>query len=358
MLVLAIIGTLAAGISAVGVIAVGVDWWRNRIKRNERDAREREVSAAVGAMDDKVERLAVVIEALASETQARRPQLTVRFATSDGASPSVVAVKAAVPKVDVEAILANEREAALASLLPISDTKPSAAGAGLFALTGIAGLGSGRFLPVTQKDHDNYQAEVEIYLRAVGKCVKGWLAYLEQRQHLLVMRAQMDNDGGAPAEQARLRLHFPDPCARVGDLATRPERPSRPKFERRELSRLGLGGRELLSLKALGLGERAPINPISLRKRSGPFYEDGSLNVRFEYDAIPHHDPLRTENFIVGVPESGVFVVEWTLGAANLARPATGVLHLEVQHEQPAPEPIVTLAELLNAGRTASARNA
>jgi hypothetical protein len=85
--------------------------------------------------------------------------------------------------------------------------------------------------------------------------------------------------------------------------------------------------------------------------RNGPFYDDGSVGIRFEYDAVPHHDPVMTDDFIVGIPEPGLLEVPWTFGAKNLPALATGLLRVEVEHEKPPLEPVTTLRELLELAR-------
>jgi len=82
---------------------------------------------------------------------------------------------------------------------------------------------------------------------------------------------------------------------------------------------------------------------------TGPFYEDGSLTVRFEYPTIPHHDPFETPMFLVGVPGEGSFTVGWTVHAANLSRPVEGSLEMEVHYEAPGDQSLTTLVDLFGA---------
>ena len=87
------------------------------------------------------------------------------------------------------------------------------------------------------------------------------------------------------------------------------------------------------------------IEPANL---TGPFYEDGSVIVTYDYRSIPHHDPVKPDHMIVGVLEAGTYSVKWTVGAKNLARRAEGILRLEVRHEEtPEPARVETLHQLL-----------
>jgi hypothetical protein len=67
--------------------------------------------------------------------------------------------------------------------------------------------------------------------------------------------------------------------------------------------------------------------------RSGPRYEEGSLTVRYEEKSIPHHEPVELPVMLVGVPAPGLYDVDWSIGANNLATLEKGVLQLEVRHE-------------------------
>jgi hypothetical protein len=86
------------------------------------------------------------------------------------------------------------------------------------------------------------------------------------------------------------------------------------------------------------------IEPLNF---TGPFYEDGSVVVRFDYGVIPHHDPLETDTFRIAVPEPGNYTVNWSVHAANLTRPAEGALVLELRYEELDRTPIRTLDALL-----------
>jgi hypothetical protein len=72
--------------------------------------------------------------------------------------------------------------------------------------------------------------------------------------------------------------------------------------------------------------------------------------VRFNYRAIPHHDPFQTDTFVVGVPEPGTYEVAWSIGAKNLGLPEEGILRLDVRHEAPEAGTIKTLDALLGVG--------
>ena len=126
--------------------------------------------------------------------------------------------------------------------------------------------------------------------------MRSWLRYLEERRRVIALSALIDNVGGAQAADSRVRLHFPDPC-RHGEWPEKPQRPWRPVFTAPKSPWM----RSLVAppdyRQLLTSSER--LKPPNL---TGPFYEEGSLVVRFDYQAIPHHDPITTPGFIVGVP--------------------------------------------------------
>jgi hypothetical protein len=347
-LVFALIGTAAGVISALGVL-VGVSYWlRTRRDRAERHEREKRVSADVAEMGDRIDQLHRILSTVAEEQRGRRPLPRVSFHTPEGPSLHVIVDKPLLPSLDIEAIVASERTAALDTLLPIADEESLEIGtlgqivAQQSRLRRLFGTPSG--YPVTAADHDQFQKRVTEYERDLREFIAEWVRYLECRRHLVALYAQIDNDGGAPAEDARIRIHFPDPCRR-DDLPPKPERPARPKFSPRRSALYSDG----LFFTPPPL--RLSVPEIELSDRSGPFYEDGSVTVRFEYPAVPHHDPLKTEIFLVGIPESGLFSIDWTIGAKNLARPETGTLTLEVRHTDAQVETVSTLRGLLSLGR-------
>jgi hypothetical protein len=357
-----IIGTIAAVISALAVVVGALYWVFTRRTRAERAARERQVSGDVAEMGDRIEHLQRVVDALAEEQRGRRPQPRVAFyLPPDGPVPDIAILKVSLPPVDIEAIVRSERDAAFATLLPIEAPAHidldglTAAGAadssprnllGAMARAGqLLGVSMRDPLPVTEEDHTRFEERVETYEENLRDFIADWIEFFEKRRLVVVLTARIDNDGGVPAEDARVRLHFPDPCVRA-EFPAEPERPRRPKFAPRRNARFGGGMRVPASLLAPQPRLQPPRPNLT-----GPFYEDGSLVVRFDYSAIPHHDPFQTDTFVVGVPEPGIYDVAWSIGAKNLALPEKGTLRLAVRHEDPPAGTINTLDSLLDIGR-------
>lgn len=364
MLILAVIGTAAALVSAVAIIATGLyKWW----KRKERAAdarRDEQVAVDIAEMGDTITKLNTLVTSLADEVRGRAPRPQLRFRVKDAPSPSFFVRIAATPAVDVEAIVATERAAALATMPPRSTKPPSDVarrpGTGVkvsrlqeFAkaaqLAGSSGLGQGKYAPITEEHRGEFESEVDNYEQRVRRWVGEWMDYLERRRLVVPLVVQVDNEGGAPAEDARIKLHFPSPC-RSAELPTRPDLPVRPKFKRRLTPLYGA-----LSVPSLDYGLRSPLyasrthfelpNPNS----SGPHYEDGSVRVSFWERTLPHHDTVRLDTIVVGVPEPGVYDVDWSIGAKNLAHLEQGTLQLEVKHEEQDPTPLTTIGELVKA---------
>lgn len=356
-LILTAVGTGAAIVSAIAVIAGFIYWLRKRGERAARALREETLISEVSEVSDGVVGLREVVAALAEEARSRRPQLIVRFITGDGPSPSALVVKRVPSHVDVEAILEAERRTLIAAMPPIVEKHQSTSERRqpmtVDRLMRVnLGLGVDKYLPVTQEDHDAYQQQVEQYLGEIRDFVEEWAEFTARRRAVLVLTARIDNDGGGPAERSKLTLEFPSPCDRR-EVPLMPDRPGRPKFERRispvwrSQQPFRLGNVPFLTR----LPHSASTDPARFHRptRRGPFYEEGSLRVVFEFDEVPHHEPIETEAFEVGIPEPGQFPVKWRVGAANLSRPEEGTLYLEVRHEE-AP-PVETLVDLLNAAR-------
>jgi hypothetical protein len=358
----------------IGAAAVLIGWLAflmTRRQRRRRTEREEQLTRDVAEMGDAIGDLSTMVTSLAEEMRGRAPRLQLRFSTKDGPSPAVVARIPAVPLVDVEAIVAHEREAVLATRPPLArakldrsalppDMQPAAAEiARISSLMATAGnrFGAEKYLPVSDEDYAAFDKKVETYCGDVRAFVSEWLEYLAKRRVAVVFGAQIDNDGGAPAEEARVKLFFPDPCGE-GELPNRPELPSRPRFERRlnPMHRSNLGMLAGFNIDALGLGRKLPdIRPINFNPdHSGPHYKKGSLEITYNYDSLPHHDPVELAPFVVGIPQSGRYNVRWTIGAKNLVRLEEGMLEVEVIHEDAHPDPVVSLGELVKARHSSS----
>lgn len=343
-LVLTAVGAVASVIAAVAVVVGGIYWLRTRDERAERAAREKQVSEDVADMSERIEHLQGVVDAVAEDQSSRRPRPSIAFSTQDGPSEYATFRIPALSSVDVEAIVAAERAVAMSTLLPTEDPPPEPTDP-VHAIARLAGAARMFGSPlITEAHHAAFRKDVDDYEPRLRAFIADWIAYRTAMRTIVGLRAVIDNDGGAPAEDARVRLRFPDPCVQA-DWPEKPKRPRRPKFERPANPLFGQRG-SFPNLAALG----APIPHVPEFNRHGPFYDDGSLLVRFYY-TIPHHDPLTTDLVLVGVPEPGVFSVDWTIGASNLAQPATGTLTLTVEHPPAPSEPVTTLADLLEAGR-------
>src|SRR2546425_1084066 len=106
-----VFGTVFAGISALAVIVGLIYWISTRHSRAERASREKQVSTDVAEMGDRIEHLQQIVDGLADEQRARQPQPRVAFVTPEGPASEIVVQKAAVPYVNVEAIVTSERQA-------------------------------------------------------------------------------------------------------------------------------------------------------------------------------------------------------------------------------------------------------
>jgi hypothetical protein len=332
----------------VALITGVVAWLLTRGKRTQ----DAEVATRIGNLEE-------MFRTLSDEAQARRPSLSVALVAGGDPETHVIVTRYKPPEVDVEAIVASERAAALATLQPIADN-PTAASGDMAAAREVGGMLAAvaslytfarafgpQFLPVTQADHDEFAKRVESYAAELRAFIPRWIGYLEAKLTVITLEAFLKNVGGAPAEDARTVLHFPDPC---GAAQTPPDPhgpPGRPRFKPRKNPDRPFRG--LSDLSGLQLHTPTPYRyelPNIHINRNGPFYESGSLNVRFDY-TVRQHDPVTTDSFVVGVPGPDVFDVGWRITAKNLPRPEEGVVTLDVRHEEAAVAPVSTLDALL-----------
>ena len=327
---------------------------------------------------EQIANLEAMVRRLQEESDAKRPKPTVSFVSTEGPAEAVLFERTRPPEIDVEEIVASERRAALATLPLVPGTpeaeeaerriEKAAADAGiavppiLKALTnpklerqlGLAGFGHSRLLPVTKDDHAAFQKVVDEYEAKLRRFIPAWIEYLGRIRSVVVLKALVGNDGGAPADGASVRLTFPDPCVR-GQIPKRPGEPARPTFEQRRTTAysaverlLGFDNdrltRTLLTTPAI----RTPS--ITAPNLTGPFYDDGSVIVRFEYRSLQHHDPFETDSFVLAIPEPAVYDVDWVVHAKNLPRPATGTLSVEFREHDPPVETVTTFEALLALG--------
>jgi hypothetical protein len=107
--ILTAIGTAAAVIGAVALIVTLIYWL---VKRPERAARADREAQLV----EDVAELNTLVTAVAEEVRGRAPRPQLRFLVQGEPSPSRVVHMPAVPRLDVEAIVGAERNAALATI--------------------------------------------------------------------------------------------------------------------------------------------------------------------------------------------------------------------------------------------------
>jgi hypothetical protein len=351
----AVLAVVASVVSAAGVIVGGLYWLTTRGRRAERARREEEMSHDIAEMSESIEKLETLVIAVAEDAQGRRPEPVLNLVTAQGPATSVVLTLPAIPEVDIDAIVERERRAVelRRPRLPSRETpRARQEGKGIGGIAGLAGLArlaenleaaglSSHPRAVTEDDIARFDGLVERFLGRIPGYVHSWLRYLEERRRVIALSALIDNTGGAPAADARVRLHFPDPC-RQAEWPEKPQRPWRPVFTPPKPP-------WMRALVAPPDYQQLLMTPKTLKppNLTGPFYEDGSLLVRFDYAAIPHHDPITTPGFIVGVPLEGEMSVPWTIHASNLPRPAEGSLLVDIRYEPPKADPITTLDELV-----------
>ena len=102
---------LPAWISAAAVVVGWIAFLLTRRQRRRRAEREEQLTADVAEMGDAIGELTTMVTSLAEEMRGRSPRPQLRFKVQAGPTPSVVVRVPAIPTVDVEAIVAAEREA-------------------------------------------------------------------------------------------------------------------------------------------------------------------------------------------------------------------------------------------------------
>jgi hypothetical protein len=319
------------------------------------DRRQRELAAKQREMAGDIRRLAELAESSIEKARAQRPEPVVHFLVGKERTPADAAIlerKRLVRELDIEAIVAGERQAALATLpSPKAEPKPGrslVAGAAfgeIFRNAERIGslMGGG---PITEQDRKEYAERVDRYARDLRDWLAEYKEWREQTDLTFVSALSFENRGRVPARDVRVQLHFPDQFEEVeedGKFDDRP--PRRPRFQRRTLANLaGLYDTHYTMPDV----SRLNIPPIGRSNVSSPRYRKGSLVVEVQIDKLLHGIAEETdEPVMLRVEEDGEYTIPWEVHAENLVEPTRAELTLKIITEAQAGSPITSLDELL-----------
>ena len=349
--------TLAFTIIASFVAALGtfITWRGNRAAAREQRQ-----------MADDLRRLAELTESSIEEARAQRPEPIVTFVLQDGETSRGALIERTrlSREVDVERIVATERERALATIpREKPKSRPTAGGTAIGGLVGAlsqleklealgsGALGFGRSGPATEEERAEFVQTVDDY----EKDLRSWLAEYDEwraeRYAIIRPAVRFENRGRVPTYDARVELRFPDPFEeRPEELPFLSDPPDRPRFTRRSPFDLG----HLTGLTVPAYHDRLHRSDFGIPERrnvSRPRYRKGSVIVEIEIDKLLHGVDEDSDPIVLRLAEDGRYSVAWEIRAENLAEATRGLLDLEVVTKAETGPPITTLDEVVSSFR-------
>lgn len=334
--------TLAAVAAMVGTVATLVSYRRTTRYQGRLESQQGQIVADIG-------RLAELTESSIEEARALRPRPLLRFLVGEDREPvdSALLVRSLLRReIDLERILTDERERALETLPDIRNLETWAGDHYVSSVVRFAALASSLGVgPVTEAERSEFESRVDEYVDSLRAWIGEYLDWRDTISQLFVTDLQFENRGRVPARDLVVQLRSPEPFEAWENPPDSPERPTRPRFERRSpFDILGM------STPALRIPEIAgDFHLPSIEGNvSNPRYRDGSVVVELDVGKLLHGVPEETDDpLVLRVPDDGDYVVTWQIHAENLEEPASGELALVVETEPIDGPPISSLSELL-----------
>lgn len=265
-----------------------------------------------------------------------RPKPTLTLRPVEGEEMTSISLGAALRPVDVDAVVENAKEAALAAV-------PSSSS--LLAL--------GQYAKPTQADYEKYEADVETYLEDV----RGWAQdaehWMRERAAVLAAEIMQRNPTSVDADDAGVFAFFPPGTEEFEDADSEPpEAPERPGFPLRKspltsMFQSTMGSDTFLRPSIVPDLDFsiARAEPISLWD---PYYDrlpDGRLRVSYKRQPVRHGEAEPSgEPFRVRFP-AGDHVVDWEVRAKNMPDAAKGTWKVSCQTDLSG-NPITTVYDL------------
>jgi hypothetical protein len=309
-----------------------------------------------------IRRLAELTESSLEEARAQRPDPLVLFLASqrDDHEERVPTEQAVLQRtrllreIDVEAIVARERERALSTIptpkpTPLQKTVGGAAYAEIERMAETMRKASmlGRIGPITDEERQTFADRVDRYAHELREWLSEYENWRAETTLIFVTHLRFENRGRVPAHDARVQLRFPDTFESVDEYPELDDPPDRPRFTRGGLSALtGL----LNSTLTIPPGYSPRLLDPSFRSNvSPPNYRRGSLLVELTVDKLLHGVAEDTnEPVMLRVDADGEYEVPWEIHAENLGEPSTGTLRLSIETQVLEGPPIETLDDLLS----------
>jgi hypothetical protein len=341
-----------AGVAAVsGLAGVIITWLGDR--SSERHLRELAVQQEQAASD--IRRLAELTESSLEEARAQKPEPVVEFIYGKeraSASSIVVTRRRFARSLEIETMVAAQRQAALATLPPeepeLEDEmrKLQRRGLGSVLTAALAGLDSG---PITPEERQAFEQRVDEYERKLKTWLHSYENYRRETDPVFPLTLRFENRGRVPARGVRVVLHFPGGFEHADrdELPLFDKPPGRPRFVR---PRRGFPGLPNLS-RALTMPDYSrmlrDVPAIAGRRNvSAPRYRKGSLIVEIDVEVLRHGLFEESDVLWLKAETDGEFTIPWEMHAENLGEPARGELGLQIVTELEEGPPITGVAEM------------
>jgi hypothetical protein len=331
---LALAFTIVAALGAL--VGAALTAWGNRAAARS----QHEVATKQTDMARDIRRLAELTQSSLEEARAQSPDPFVRFLVGAKSEPAEAAVLRRIHfrrTIDIENIVANEKDAAMASLRAAQTSTPSATSGetkgtlGAFpsldkmAQASVFGIGA-----LTAQDRKDFEAEVEKYAASLRKWLMEYQGWREETQFIFVSNLCFENHGRVPGRDLRIELRFPDGFEPVEEFPSLAGPSRRPHFKPRNYADLLVG----LRSPAMSMPDLMRFPPPTVPADpnvSSPRYRNGSCIVEFSVKKLLHGVREDTEEpLMLRITNDGTYTILWTIHAENLGEPATGELSLEI----------------------------
>jgi hypothetical protein len=302
-------------------------------------------------MADDVRRLAELSESSLEEARAHKPEPAVGFLLRGGESAVSAKLerKREIREIDLDAIIAKERAAALATLPDRASRPKPGTGLGPLGLTidEMAKISAQLGIPhISETDERvTFETRVEDYLTRLTAWIEEFERWRQELLECVHLQLCFENSGRVATYDARVDVHFPDPFEPVEVEPELSDPPVRPRFTRD--SRFPWIPRSLVA----PMESVRPAFPQPSRNVSRPKFREGSVHVDLTIAKLLHGVTERSDTIILRLREDGAYQIPWEIRAENLPEPARGELEFMVEtvsQEGSKIETLDGLQELIN----------
>jgi hypothetical protein len=250
------------------------------------------------------------------------PRLSTAIVTKEGHSQEVGLAAPELRVIDGDAIIRAGQKAARKTAPKIQPEPESPYRIGSIALPGPR-----NFLEPTESQLREFAADVTGYGQELDQWLERYVELRLESARRLRLTFRIENDGEAPAQNVRLRVHCPKGFQHLTKPLPIEEAPEQPEYR----GPLDMASPDLKGSSFLRqVSKRLMAEPVS-----GPVAtvssEDNHIVLTFEIGHLNHGpDHMRTEPITLLAPGAGDFGFRWEALSANPGPAASGLLLVQL----------------------------